>query len=74
MSGADVALWQQFLTSQGLYRGTVDGNFEAETRQATVDFQRLHELQASGMVTNRTLGMALLLGFRLFEEPEQQAG
>ena len=66
MSGDDVKLWQEFLKkNQSFYRGEATGEFDAETRQATVDFQRFHELPAEGQLTNRTLGMALLMGLEI---------
>lgn len=78
MTGDDVRQWQKFLTSQTLYRGEAHGRFDDETKQGTVDFQRLHELSpVEGHVTNKTLGMAMLLGLILFEdgsEPSVQKG
>lgn len=68
MSGDDVLKWQAFLAkpeSGGFFRGEVTGKFDGETRQATVDFQRFHELPAEGLLTNRTLGMALLRGLEI---------
>jgi len=71
MTGADVGRWQKFLSGQGLYRGEQDGKFHDETRQATIDFQRLHEiLPADGKTNNKTLGMAMLLGLVLIDENE----
>jgi len=67
-NGEDVKKWQGFLKDQNLYRGEVDGQFGAETKQATLDFQRFHELRTDeGAVTNRTLGLALLAGFELID-------
>ncbi len=67
--GNDVVKWQNFLADQKLFRGTADGIFGDETKQATIDFQRLHELlPADGRTNNRTVGMAMLLGFALIEE------
>lgn len=75
MSGDDVIQWQSFLAGQKLFRGTTSGLFDDETLQSTVDFQRLHEmLPASGVVDNRTLGMAMVVGLRLFEEPDKKGG
>jgi peptidoglycan hydrolase-like protein with peptidoglycan-binding domain len=74
-NGEDVKRWQAFLTEQTLYRGEPHGKFDDETKQATVDFQRLHELHpAEGFVTNRTLGMAMVLGFTIFDEPGKKGG
>jgi peptidoglycan hydrolase-like protein with peptidoglycan-binding domain len=71
VSGEDVRKWQEFLKQRNFYRGSIDGQFGPETRQATVDFQRFHELRpAEGLVTNPTLGMAMVLGFVLFDEAD----
>lgn len=73
MSGDDVKKWQAFLEEQKLYRLAVSGEFNDDTVQATIDFQRLHELlPADGIVNNRTCGMAMLLGYKIFEEDPQQ--
>ncbi len=68
MTGHDARIWQEFLKKQGLYRGEVTGTFDVETQQATVDFQRLHELPVTGTVSNSTLGMAMVLGLQVLEE------
>lgn len=71
MSGDDVKQWQEFLHQQGLFRGKVTNAFDDETLQATIDFQRLHELlPADGVANNRTVGMAMLLGLQVIPEPE----
>lgn len=69
MSGEDVRLWKAFLKeSTGFYRGGVDDVFDAELTQALKDFQRFHELPGEGVLTDRTLGMALLTGLKLVTE------
>jgi peptidoglycan hydrolase-like protein with peptidoglycan-binding domain len=68
-NGDDVKKWQAFLTTQGFYRGEAHGQFDPETKQATIDLQRFHEVHpAEGVVTNQTFGYALLTGYKLVEE------
>lgn len=66
MTGEDVTGWKSFLKEKtAFYRGEVDDVFDAELTQAMKDFQRAHELSGEGVLTDRTLGMALLLGLEL---------
>jgi len=63
MTGEDVLVWKTFLREKtAYYRGELNSVFDSETRQATLDFQRFHELPGSGELTGRTLAMALLMG------------
>ncbi len=61
--GALVKSWQFFLTGQGFFEGEVTGNFDAETKTATMLFQQKHNLQPDGIVGNKSFGMAMQLGF-----------
>lgn len=63
LNGDDVKSWETFLTGQGFYRGAIDGDFESETRQATIDFQRANGLNPDGVAGNETLGRAMQLGY-----------
>lgn len=68
MEGQDVKKWQSFLASQGFYRGE-EKEYGPETRQGTVDFQRAHELKPpTGAADNRTVGLAMQLGFLVVED------
>ncbi len=55
--------WQFFLRGQGFLEGEVTGTFDAETKNATIDFQQKHNLQPDGVVGNKSFGMAMQLGF-----------
>lgn len=63
--GEDVERWQFFLVGQLLDPGVADGIFGARTHLATVAFQQQHGLVPDGIVANRTLGQAALLGFEI---------
>ncbi|WP_420127059.1 M15 family metallopeptidase [Longimicrobium sp.] len=67
--GADVKRWQFFLVGQNLDVGVADGIFGARTHLATLAFQQRHGLVADGIVANRTVGQAALLGFEIVDEP-----
>ncbi|MEJ7678400.1 MAG: M15 family metallopeptidase [Segetibacter sp.] len=58
-----VRSWQFFLTGQGFFEGEVTGTFDAETKNATMAFQKKHNLQPDGIVGNKSFGMAMQLGF-----------
>jgi hypothetical protein len=77
-TGEDVAHWQTFLTSVGLYQGTADGGFGPQTTAATKTFQSGQGLTPDGVVGNETLGKALQAGFVLavadWVPPEPAAG
>jgi len=64
LSGDDVRSWQRFLKSCG-FTPSETGKYDDETVQATVDFQRLNNLPASGRVDNMTWGMAMLRGLQV---------
>ena len=64
-NGDDVKLWQTFLRGAGLYMGEVDGDFGPSTLAATQAFQRAHAMEDDGVVGNRTVGVAMQLGFDL---------
>jgi hypothetical protein len=67
--GADVKRWQFFLIGQGLDVGVADGIFGARSHLATLAFQQRHGLVADGIVANRTVGQAALLGFEIVNDP-----
>ena len=54
MRGDDVKQWQRLLLGQGFDPGAVTGVFNAQTRQATIDFQTSHGLDGTGIVDQRT--------------------
>ena len=58
-----VESWQLFLIGQGFFEGEANGNFDEETKLATIAFQQKHDLQPDGVVGNRSFGMAMQLGF-----------
>lgn len=64
-SGADVKRWQFFLRGQGFDPGPADGKFGPPTREASISFQLRHGLVGDGLVGNRTIGQAMLLGFEV---------
>jgi hypothetical protein len=61
--GPLVTSWQFFLIGQQLYDGIADGNFTSEVQHATIEFQRINNLQPDGIVGNKTYGLAMQLGF-----------
>jgi hypothetical protein len=67
-SGADVRRWQYFLIGQGLLDGIADGKFGPATKTASIEFQRLRGLQPDGIVGNKTIGAAMLLGFGVLDD------
>jgi peptidoglycan hydrolase-like protein with peptidoglycan-binding domain len=48
----------------------VTGTFDDATVQATTDFQRLHNLPATGRADNTTWGLAMMLGLQVVAEAE----
>lgn len=66
--GADVKRWQFFLIGQGLEVGLADGIFGGRSHLATLAFQQRHGLVADGIVANRTVGQAALLGFEIVND------
>ena len=73
-SGTDVTQWQTFLKGQG-FTPSEGGKFDDTTVQATVDFQRFHNIPPTGRVNNKTLGLAMVHGLKIVpdEEPQVQA-
>jgi peptidoglycan hydrolase-like protein with peptidoglycan-binding domain len=65
---ADVKRWQNFLIGQGFDPGPVDGIFGLRTHESTLAFQARHGLLADGLVGNRTIGQAMLLGMPVVED------
>lgn len=68
--GADVEAWQNFLIGQGFDVGVADGDFGSRTRAATISFQEAHGLVGDGIAGNRTIGVAMQLGFQVVEETD----
>lgn len=62
-TGPLVKAWQTFLRGQGLFFGVIDGKFDADTKQASMDFQKKHNLQPDGVIGNKTFGLAMQEGF-----------
>ena len=62
MTGDDVRLWQSFLCDRVVTTLEVTGTFDDATAGATRDFQAANNLEADGVVGNRTLGVALQQG------------
>lgn len=67
--GNDVKKWQLFLIGQGHLRGEADGIFGEATEKASKAFQKKHQLLADGIVGNKTLGIAMSLGFEVITYP-----
>ncbi len=63
MRGSDVVRWQQFLLSRGFYDGSIEGDFDEETEEATEDYQKEMWLQVTGIVDQATLQRAIQDGF-----------
>jgi D-alanyl-D-alanine carboxypeptidase/Putative peptidoglycan binding domain len=73
MSGPDVSAWQTFLVGLGA-EIVADGSFGPATKEATANFQRLHELEPDGVVGRGTLGKAMTMGFGNVEDDETEGG
>jgi peptidoglycan hydrolase-like protein with peptidoglycan-binding domain len=54
MEGADVPAWQGFLAGRRLFDGTIDGRFGAATERASIAYQESVNLEADGIVGDRT--------------------
>jgi peptidoglycan hydrolase-like protein with peptidoglycan-binding domain len=64
-----VKQWQFFLIGQGIpLEGGADGKFGPNTREATESFQAANDLPVTGKVDNTTLAAAMLKGFVLVVE------
>lgn len=64
-TGNDVKKWQYFLLGQELYPGPIHGKFDEAVNEATKKFQLQYQLKDDGIVGNKTVGQAMLLGFGL---------
>ncbi|MDI1322034.1 MAG: PKD domain-containing protein [Algoriphagus sp.] len=67
--GDHVRNWQLFLTKHGFYSDPIDAFFGASTKVATAGFQRAHNLPTDGVVKDKTLEIAVKLGFSLSGMP-----
>lgn len=72
VQGPDVKRWQHFLIGLGATGLAATGTFDEPTRDATREFQRRNDLDVDGKVGNETLGKALLLGFSVVGDPEDE--
>lgn len=69
MFGEDVRQWQQFLVGQGFLHSPANGTYDPDTKHATVDFQRNHNLKSiDGWVGPETMGTAMQLGYGVMED------
>jgi len=66
--GELVERWQFFLRGVNLFFGAADGNFDAQTKAATEEFQRRHGMKDDGIVGNLTFGTAMSLGFHVVQD------
>jgi peptidoglycan hydrolase-like protein with peptidoglycan-binding domain len=57
-SGPEVVAWQTFLQTQGFFTTVIDGEFGAQTADATKGFQRANALTADGIVGPETTAAA----------------
>jgi len=60
--GAEVRAIQQVLKERGLYKGSVDGIYGAQTKSAVIKFQKQQKIAADGIagpVTLRKLGISI---------------
>ena len=65
MHGADVAHWQRFLQSEGLYRSGISGEFDSATQDASREFQREHKLHEKEPVDDVVFEAARALGYEI---------
>ncbi|MBL7127990.1 MAG: M15 family metallopeptidase [Ignavibacteria bacterium] len=68
LRGNLVKAWQLFLIGLGYNTGDADGIFGRKTEQATIDFQKDHDLEPDGLAGNKTIGVAMSLGFEVLED------
>ena len=40
LHGAEIAAWQRFLSLKGFYGGSISGDYDSQTRDATEKFQK----------------------------------
>ncbi len=71
-TGADVKRWQYFLFGQAFFNDVVDGEFGDVTHTATIGFQQKFSLLADGIVGNKTVGQAMILGFGLVQDNQPE--
>ena len=71
-SGQQVRRWQQFLNGQGIWVGD-DGQFGKKTEAGTMEFQSKHKLDPDGKVGDQTFGKAMMLGFGVVEDPDDNS-
>src|SRR5260370_11468921 len=65
MFGADIAHWQRFLKSRGLYSGDISGNFDYATQQASIEFQRKQNLHENTATDDAVFEAARSLGYEI---------
>jgi uncharacterized Zn-binding protein involved in type VI secretion len=63
--GNEVREWQLFLTKHGFYLDPIDAFFGASTKVSTATFQVANNLAPDGIVKDKTLEIAIKLGFSL---------
>lgn len=69
-SNDDVKRWQLFLIGQGLLKDVADGKFGPKTEAASKAFQKKYGMVDDGIVGNKTIGKAMMLGFSVVEYPK----
>jgi hypothetical protein len=65
----DVLKWEYFLIGQGILDEFADGYFDERTQLASQNFQMMHHLEPDGIVGNKTIGAAMMLGFEVITDP-----
>ena len=73
-TGNEVKNWQLFLIGQNLLNDVADGKFGQKTFNATVQFQKLNNMEPDGKVGNKTIGAAMMLGFPVLKEADEGKG
>jgi len=71
-SGKSVRDWQIFLVGQRLFNQTVDGKFDSLTHESTIVFQTSQNLQPDGVVGNKTVGAAMMLGYSVIVDDSDE--
>lgn len=64
----DVLMWQYFLVGRGFFHGESNGLFDDELKAATVAFQLKYGLEPDGIAGNKTIGMAMTMGFAVLDD------